>query len=442
MAALDRACRNILQWADRYARPADPTPVDWEAHHALAAEIAADCAVLMKNDGVLPLTGREKLHIAGELYANMRYQGAGSSMIQPTRVTSPKDAFEARGLRSVPPETCDVILVFAGLTDYDESEGRDRAYMRLPEDQLRLIDGLCAAGRKVVVVLFGGSPVELPFDDRVSAILYMGLPGQNGGTAVARLLFGEGNPSGRLAETWPLRYEDVPSCDTFGRTPQEVYAEGTEIGYRYYDRHGVPVRYRFGHGLSYTTFSHGAWEKNGSAYSRTVENTGDRFGGEVVQLYVDGELRGFQKVYLRPGERATVTVVAEEAPRETWSDTLSVPPPPPRLPLTMESRFTDLKQTRVGRLLFHAVLSAARVQMWRARRLPEGPARENAVKGAFFMRQALESNSPRSMSMASGGALPYNVAQGFVELANGRFMCGMRCFLRRIRVPKLPREKR
>ena len=284
--------------------------------------------------------------------------------------------------------------------------------------------------------------MTMPFADRVSAILYMGLPGQNGGTAAARLLFGEVNPSGRLAETWPLRYEDVPSSATFGRTPQEVYAEGTEIGYRYYDRHGVPVRYRFGHGLSYTTFRHGAWEKDGPTYSRTVENTGRRFGGEVVQLYVDGELRGFQKVYLRPGERATVTIRAEEASRETWSDALSVPPLPPRLPLTMESRFTDLKQTFVGRLLFNAVLSAARVQMWRARRMPEGPARENAIKGAFFLRQALESNSPRSMSMTSGGALPYNVAQGLVELANGHFMRGARCIMKRIRVPGLPKKEK
>ena len=148
MTDLDAACRNILRWVDRYVQPADETPVDWDAHHALAAEIAADCAVLMKNDGTLPLTGKEKLHIAGELYENMRYQGAGSSMIHPTRVTTVKDAFERRGIRSIPLTECDTILVFAGLTDEYESEGCDRENMRLPETQLKLIDEMTATGKR------------------------------------------------------------------------------------------------------------------------------------------------------------------------------------------------------------------------------------------------------------------------------------------------------
>ena len=441
MDELDAACRNILQWIDRYVKPADETPVDWQAHHDLAGEIAADCAVLMKNDGALPLTGKEKLHITGELYENMRYQGSGSSMINPTQVTTVKDAFEKRSVRNYPIEECDTILVFAGLTDLYESEGCDRENMRLPEAHLKLIDDMCATGKKVVVVLFGGSVVELPFNDKVNAILNMFLPGQNGGEATARLLFGEVNPSGRLAETWPMRYEDVPGYDTFGKTVQEVYAEGTEVGYRYYQKHSIPVRYPFGHGLSYTTFSHTEWERDGSVYSQIITNTGDRYGGEVAQLYIGGELRGFQKVYLNPGESATVRITVEAEEAVDYPDAYTVPPLPPRLPITMESRFTDLRQTFMGRILFNAVLSVASKQERKAKKLPDGPERDNALKGALFLRRILESNSLRSMSMSAGQSMPWHVARGMMELANGHMIKGIKCFLSPVIVPKLPKEE-
>ena len=441
MEDLDKACRNILRWVNEYVKPADETPVDWEGHHALAARIAADSAVLLKNDGALPLTGKEKLHIEGELFENMRYQGAGSSMIHPTKVTTPADALQARGVESVSLDESDTVLIFAGLTDMYESEGCDRADMKLPQDQLELIDRLCNTGRKVILVLFGGSPVELPFADRVSAILNMYLPGQNGGTAVARLLYGEVNPSGKLSETWPLKYEDVPSHETFGRGIDEIYAEGREVGYRYYDRHGVPVRYPFGFGLSYTTFEHSEWVKNGDTYVQTVTNTGDRFGGEVCQLFLDGELRGFEKVYLAPGESRTVTVTPEPVDDRVWPDTYQVPAPRKTFPVTLESRFTDLRQSFLGRILFSAVLSVADKQAKEAQKLPEGPEKDNKCKGAFFLRRILESNSPRSMSMTAGKSMPYNFAQGFVELTNGHLLKGARCFMTKIDVPKLPKEK-
>ena len=441
MEDLDKACRNILRWVDEYVKPADETTVDWEGHHALAARIAADSAVLLKNDGALPLTGKEKLHIEGELFENMRYQGAGSSMIHPTKVTTPADALQARGVESVSLDESDTVLVFAGLTDMYESEGCDRADMKLPQDQLELIDRLCNTGRKVILVLFGGSPVELPFADRVSAILNMYLPGQNGGTAVARLLYGEVNPSGKLSETWPLKYEDVPSHETFGRGIDEIYAEGREVGYRYYDRHGVPVRYPFGFGLSYTTFEHSEWVKNGDTYVQTVTNTGDRFGGEVCQLFLDGELRGFEKVYLAPGESRTVTVTPEPVDDRVWPDIYQVPAPRKTFPVTLESRFTDLRQSFLGRILFSAVLSVADKQAKEAQKLPEGPEKDNKCKGAFFLRRILESNSPRSMSMTAGKSMPYNFAQGFVELTNGHLLKGARCFMTKIDVPKLPKEK-
>ena len=440
MEDLDKACKNILRWVDKYVRPADETPVDWDGHHELAARIAADSAVLLKNDGALPLTGKEKLHLAGDLFEAMRYQGAGSSMIHPTRVTSPADALQARGVESISLAESDTILVFAGLTDEYESEGGDRENMRLPQDQLALIDRLCGAGKPVIVVLFGGSPVELPFADKVSAILNMYLPGQNGGDAVARLLYGEANPSGKLAETWPMRYEDVPGHETFGKGIDEVYAEGMEVGCRYYDKHNVPVRYPFGFGLSYTAFEHSEWVKDGDAYVQTVANTGDRFGGEVCMLFLDGELRGFEKVYLAPGESRTVTVTPEPKDERAWSDAYEVPALRPSFPVTMESRFTDLRQSFLGRILFNAVLSVADKQAKAAEKLPEGPEKDNKKKGAFFLRRILESNSPRSMSMTAGKSMPYNFAQGFVELANGHLLKGARCFMTKIDVPKLPKE--
>ena len=441
MSDLDAACRNILKWIDRCYQPADPAPVDWQAHHALAGQIAADCAVLMKNDGTLPLNGTERLHIAGELFETMRYQGAGSSMIHPTQVTTPKDAFDARGIQPVPLAACDVALVFAGLTDEYESEGGDREHMRLPENQLRLIDALCESGKKVVVVLYGGSPVELPFCDKVSAILNMVLPGQNGGAATCALLFGEKNPSGKLAETWPVKYEDVPSAETFGKGVNEIYSEGCEVGYRYYNKHNVPVRFPFGHGLSYTTFEKSEWTRDGMTWTQTIANTGGRYGAEVAQLYVNGELKGFQKVYLQPGESTTVTITVEPEPERAYSDRYTVPEEPPRFPVTLESRFTDFNQSFMGRILFKAVLSVADKQAKAAEKLPDGPEKENKRKGAQFLRRILESNSPRSMSMTAGKSMPYNFAQGFVALANGHLLKGALCFMRRIRVPKLPKEE-
>ncbi len=440
-ADLDKACRNLLNWIDKYCLPADPTPVNWEGHHALAAEIAADCAVLLKNDGVLPLSGAEKLHLTGELFETMRYQGAGSSMIHPTRVTTPKDAMEARGVQSVSLCESDAVIVFAGLTDEYESEGGDREHMRLPDSQLREIDELCAGGKKLVVVLFGGSPVELPFYDKVSAILNMYLPGQNGGTAAARLLFGEVNPSGKLAETWPLRYEDVPSHESFGKGINEIYAEGCEVGYRYYNRHDIPVRFPFGFGLSYTSFAKSDWTRDGNTWTQTITNTGKRFGAEVAQLYVDGELKGFEKLFLQPGETKTATVTVEDEPKLEYSDEYTVPAETPRFPVTLESRFTDLQQSFMGRILFNAVLSVADKQAKEAEGMPDGPEKDNKRKGAQFLRRILESNSLRSMSMTAGKSMPYNFAQGFVELTNGHLIRGARCFMKKINVPKLPKEE-
>ena len=441
IADLDRTVENVLRFVDKYAKPKDDSPIDFDAHHALAAEIAADSAVLMKNDGALPLGKTEKLHICGEMFSHMRYQGAGSSMINPARLTTPEDAFKAHGVEDHPVAECDKIVVFAGLTEIYESEGCDRENMRLPCDQLALIDEMCQTGKPVVVVLFGGSPVELPFDEKVAAILNMYLPGQNGGTAVYDLLFGEKNPSGKLAETWPIKYEDVPSAETFGKGINEIYTEGTEVGYRYYSKHNIPVRYPFGHGLSYTTFSESEWVKDGGAYTKTVTNTGDRYGAEVAMLFIDGELAGFEKVRLAPGESKRVTVVPEPTDDNVYPDELIIPDEPPRFPVTLESPFSDLKQSFMGRVFYNAVMSVAHKQMKKAKKMPDGPEKDNAIKGALFMERVMETNSLRSMSMSAGKLFPYNLAEGFVEMTNGHFFKGLGKIMTPIKVPKLPKEE-
>ena len=441
IADLDRAAKNVLDFVDKYARPRDASPIDFDAHHALAAEIAADSAVLMKNDGALPLNRSEKLHICGEMFRHMRYQGAGSSMINPARLTTPEDAFKVHGIENYSVGDCDKIVVFAGLTEICESEGCDRENMRLPDDQLALIDEMCQTGKPVVVVLFSGSPVELPFDDKVAAILNMYLPGQNGGTAVYELLFGEKNPSGKLAETWPIKYEDVPCADTFGKGINEIYGEGTDVGYRYYLKHKIPVRYPFGHGLSYTTFSESKWVKDGNAYTKTVTNKGNRSGADVAMLFIDGELAGFEKVRLAPGESKTVTITPEPRDEAIYSDDLTIPNEPPRFPVTLESPFVDLKQTFMGRIFYNSVMSVARKQMKKAEKMPDGPEKDNAIKGAYFMERVMVTNSLRSMSMSAGILFPYNLAEGFVEMTNRRFFKGLRKILTPIKVPKLPKEE-
>ena len=345
---LDEAVKNVLTLVGKYARR-QSDDCDFEANDALACAIAEDSAVLLENDGILPLDEKEKLFVCGDLFERMRYQGAGSSMINPTKLTTPKDAFDAMGIPYAfsrgYAETATAtdgallrealgmakkyqkVLVFAGLTDYVESEGCDRETMRLPENQLALIDALVNADKNVVVVLFGGSPVELPFADRVNAILNMYLPGQNGGTACANLLFGKANPAGRLAETWPLRYEDVPFGETFGKSENEVYKESVFVGYRYYTTAKKQVRYPFGYGLSYTSF---VWsdmrvqtEGENISVSCLVKNTGARGGAEVVQLYVkapagavfmpEHELKAFQKVRLRAGEARRVALTISQS---------------------------------------------------------------------------------------------------------------------------------
>ena len=542
MADLDKSVENVLNMVQKYAKKfADDC--DFEANDRLACEIAEDCAVLMKNDGVLPLEERGELFVCGDLFEKMRYQGAGSSMINPTKLTTPEKAFAEAGVKYVfvrgyaenktdieqkyidealaLAEPFEKAVVFAGLTDYVESEGCDRENMRLPQNQLALIDALIKAGKKVIVVLFGGSPVELPFADKVSAILNMYLPGQSGGRACVNLLFGKVNPSGKLAETWPLKYEDIPFGNEFGKSENEVYKESVFVGYRYYATAQKAVRYPFGFGLSYTSFEYSGFHicRSGDKIVAecTVKNIGGRDGAEVVQLYAglddsaifrpERELKTFKKVYLAAGESANVRFevpIADlafyNAAKNAWQveggtyrielckDALTpvyaadivvegesadgiygqkvidaytgadmrkvtdglfeemsgikIPPLPAKKPIAMESRFSYLEKAGLmGKILHSAVLSVANKQMKAALKMPEGIERDNKIKGAYFLKRILSSNSLISMSMSAGKSMPYNFARGFMELSNGHIFKGIKCFFTKIKVSKLPKEE-
>lgn len=448
---LDAACRNVLNLIEKYVisvAEEEKKDVDWNSHHVLAGEIAADSAVLLKNDAVLPLCKDTKIAVMGDMFYHMRYQGAGSSMIHPKYLTQPSEAFRESEIDVVEePSEADVILVFAGLTDDYESEGCDRDNMQLPKDHLEMIDKAGSYGKKVVVVLFGGSVVELPFYDKIDGLLHMFLPGQNGGSAVTKLLFGDVNPSGKLSETWPVRYEDVPSCKDFGKHINEVYNEGGMVGYRYYNSKNIPVRFPFGYGLSYTTFEKSEWKENAGIYSQTITNIGSSYGGEVAMLFLDGELAGFKKVYLNPGETTEVVIDPSEDSQYfdkkyiEASDEIPSFEEPARYPITTESRFSDLNQSFMGRILYNAVISVATKQMKEAEKLPDGIEKENKIKGALFLKRILDSNSLRTMSMSGGKNFPFNFAQGFAEMSNGHLIKGAKCFAQSIKVPQLPKDQ-
>ncbi len=538
---LDKAVKNVLTLANRYENNEREIDVPWESHNALAAEISEDCAVLLKNDGTLPLNLNEKILAVGDLFIKMRYQGSGSSMINPAMLTTPKDAFDkakvnyefCRGYaeNSLTPneilisqavesaEDYDKIVVFAGLTDYVESEGCDRENMRLPENQLALIDALIKTGKKIAVVLFGGSSIELPFEKDVNAILDMFLSGQNGGTATFNLLFGNKSPCGKLAETWVEKYEDVPFGEEFSKTENEIYKESVFVGYRYYLTANRRVRYPFGYGLSYTAFEYSDIEATDCdtkfKITCTIKNVGNYDGAEIAQLYVNAptevfrpikELKGFKKVYLKKGESKTIDIliakddlryynvkekrwvsaggeykfevcsdsktvklvktmtVSGEKAENPYSDKvaavygkaefdkltddvfeemtgLKIPPVQIKKPITVESRFSDLKETFLGRILHNAVLSVAEKDMKKAKKMPNGAEKDNKIKGAVFLKRILESNSLNSMSMSAGEKFPYNFAEGFANLSNGKIFKGIKCFCTKIKAPSLPTTK-
>ena len=319
---------------------------DQQAHHDAARVTAAQTAVLLKNqDGILPLAAGTRVAVIGDMALEPRYQGAGSSLVNPTKLDKPLDCLKKSGLDVVGhaqgylrsgkqdqalqqaavqlASTADVVLLYLGLPEIFESEGMDRSHMHLPENQNQLVQAVAAVNSNVVVVLSGGSPVELPWLDQCKGLIHGYLGGQAGAGAMADLLTGKTNPSGKLAETYPITYEDTPNCNYFpGRELTAEYRESIFVGYRYYLSAQKPVCFPFGYGLSYTTFQYSDLSVSDQEVTFTLTNTGDRAGAEVAQLYVAlpnskifraaRELKGFAKVFLQPGESRQVTIPLDD----------------------------------------------------------------------------------------------------------------------------------
>ncbi|MGC3994650.1 MAG: glycoside hydrolase family 3 C-terminal domain-containing protein [Propionicimonas sp.] len=348
-AELDAACARVVGLALRVAEGRDAagnTPLDRDANHALARRAAAAGTVLLTNDGVLPLAGEAKVALIGAFAETPRYQGAGSSLVNPTRLDSLLDALRERrgtdlawapgydpvtGATSVDllaearaaAASADVVVLVVGLPARAESEGYDRPHLRLPVGQETLVQVVTDANPRTVVVLVNGAPVELGWADRPAALVEAYLGGQAGGSALADVLYGDAEPGGRLAESFPVAGEELPASANFSAHPTQVqYREGLWVGYRFHDTFGVAPRFCFGHGLGYTSF---AWsdlavEGDGTdlTVSVTVTNTGHRAGAEVVQLYVHDvastlhrpaqELKGFARIRLEPGESGRVSI--------------------------------------------------------------------------------------------------------------------------------------
>ncbi len=347
--AVDACARRVLELVFRERQKES---FDQAEHHALAREAAEQGAVLLKNEGnILPLKKEQKIALIGAMAKQPRYQGAGSSHINPIRLVSAVEAMpgcayapgcdeQGNTTDSLIAEavtaarSAEIAVLFVGLPGKYESEGFDRDDLRMPEGHLRLIAEVAGVNPNTVVVLTCGSVVECPWADAVKAILYMGLPGQAGGEAVANLLYGKVNPSGKLTESWPYTYADCPTSGCFG-TKDAQYREGIYVGYRYYDKADVQVRWPFGYGLSYTAFAYSDLRMDGDRVSVTVTNTGSVPGGEVVQMYIVPytagihrpvkELKGFQKVFLQSGESKTVEFTLNDRCYAVWSDGWKVP---------------------------------------------------------------------------------------------------------------------
>ncbi|MGB4135088.1 MAG: glycoside hydrolase family 3 C-terminal domain-containing protein [Microbacterium sp.] len=360
---LDAVADRLIDLARKAeARPAAAGPLDVDEHHALAREVAGRAIVLLKNEGdLLPLAKDARIAVIGEFARTPRYQGAGSSQINPTRIDTALDAIRAVSGGDVPfapgfdvtpagaaseeaqrmqdeavavASAADTVVLFLGVPSHGESEGYDREDIDLPAEQLALLDAVVAANPNLVVVLSNGGVVSIPFARKVPAIVEAWLLGQAGGSATADVLFGDVNPSGRLAETIPQRLEDTPAFGTFpGEHGHVRYGEGLLVGYRWYDEKQLAVRYPFGHGLSYTTFSYGAARAavvDGGDVEVTVPitNTGSRAGREVVQAYTSlpgsgvqrapRELKAFASVPVEPGATTDVVLRIRRADLAYW----------------------------------------------------------------------------------------------------------------------------
>ena len=327
---------------------------DKDAHHALAARVAEQAVVLLKNEGdILPLAKGARVAVIGDFAANPRYQGAGSSLVNPTKLECALDVLGDMPLESVGyaqgftradapdkaladqalalAKQADTVLLYLGLTEVSETEGLDREHMRLPDNQVELLKAVAAVNPNVVVILAAGSPVETPWLGSCKALVYTGLCGQAGAGAALRAVCGLVDPSGRLPQTWPVEWADEPVSRCWpGRQYTAEYREGPFVGYRYFETAQKPVRFAFGFGLSYTSFAYSDLVATERAVEFTLTNTGSAAGAEVAQVYVGlpgsallrpaKELKAFQKVWLAPGESRRVRLELDDKAFRWYDD--------------------------------------------------------------------------------------------------------------------------
>ncbi len=352
--ALDERVDEIIDLIMKSQETLGDYTYDKDEHHALAKEIAANSMVLLKNDeNILPLNKNTTVALIGEMAKSPRYQGAGSSQINTKNIDSAFSVMLQKGIKFLyakgydktrdvldsalireaveTAKSCDTAVIFCGLTEDFESEGFDRDHLSIPKSHIALISAVTRANPRTVVVLSGGSPVEMPWLSSPKAVLNGYLGGEAGAAAAVELLFGEKNPSGKLAETYPLQLEDTPCCFNFPGSRKSVeYRESIYVGYRYYDTAKKEVLFPFGFGLSYTNFEYSDIKLSKKTIKDTdtltvtfkVKNTGNVAGAEITQLYVkdcestvfrpEKELKGFKKVFLNAGEAKTVTLTLDK----------------------------------------------------------------------------------------------------------------------------------
>ena len=484
---------------------------DEKAHHALARKAAAESAVLLKNeDNILPLKPGTRIALIGDFAFVPRYQGAGSSMVNPFNVESMDQLIDEYDLqvigkahgytRNGEPDAdlekealeaaagADVVLYCFGLDEVSESEGKDREHMRLPQNQLRLLNKLVKVNENIVGILSAGSSIEMSWQYDLKSILHSYLGGEAGAGAILDILTGKINPSGRLAETYPLRYEDTPAFQYYPASERtSEYREGPFMGYRYYDTSMVLFRYPFGYGLSYTEFAYSALEVDEKEVQLTVTNVGERDGAEVVQLYVgfpdsvvfrpQKELKGFQKVFLKAGESKRVHIPFDDKTFRYWNvktgqweieegeyllmvgasvsdirlsgklwvagTTKEIPYEKKKLPSYYSGRISNVGAEEFEVLLGHPVpdgkwkgelgINDAICQMYYAKsrlarlvyRILTDKIKKSEGKGKPDLNLLFIYNMPfRGIAKMTGGAASMEMARGIVDMVNGKWLSG------------------
>ena len=485
---------------------------DKNAHHNVARRAAAESTILLKNEGgILPLKAGAKVAIVGDFAFVPRYQGAGSSLVNPTKIETVAELIGTYDLQVVGMSRgysrngqedatvrkealdiaakADIILYFFGLNEDSESEGMDRTHMRIPQNQINLLQELGQVNPNLVGIISAGSAIEMPWHHYFKALLHCYLNGQAGAGAVMDILTGDVNPSGKLSETIPRRLEDTPAYRYYpSQERTSEYRESLYVGYRYYDTADVPVLYPFGFGLSYTTFEYSGLEVNEEGVSFTITNSGSRDGAEVAQLYVGlpngkvfrpkKELKGFAKVFLKAGESKKVSIAFDDKTfryfnvnTNNWEvedgkyvisvgassadirltgevlkseTTENIPYKKEELPSYYSGKIQSVETAEYEKLLGRSVpdgkwsgelgLNDAICQMYYAK---SSLARFAYNRLTAIKKKADESGKPdlnilfiynmpfRAMAKMTGGAVSMEMAEGIVKLVNGHFFGGL-----------------